>query len=170
MKSFFIATVLFFIASFSYSQDLLKGSKIQWQNLEKAMKSNPEQKNFLVFIYADWCEYCQKTSQTTLLNDSFIHSANNDFIPIKLNANSFETIHILDTDFTYDEESGYHSLPIVLLEGNMEFPSYVFLTPEFTMISKISGHQDDTASLTKYMNYISSNAYLSETWSTYQSK
>ena len=169
MKHGIILVLLLIFSTLSFSQDILKGSEIQWQDLEEKMKNNPQQKNFLVFIYADWCEYCQQTAQTTLKNKNFIHAANNDFIPVKMNANSYETIHILDTDFTFDEESGYHGLPIVLLDGNMEFPSYVFLTPEFRMIETINGHQNDANALTLYMDYISSEAYKTVTWKNYQS-
>lgn len=169
MKSTILFILLLCTLNFGFSQDILKGSKIDWQDLEESMKNNPYNKNYLVFIYADWCEYCQKTTKTTLSDYDFIQSANNNFIPVKLNANSFEPIHILNTDFTYDEASGYHGLPIVLLEGKMEFPSYVFLTPEFTMISKISGYQENTKLLTRYMDYISSNSYKTVTWEKYKS-
>lgn len=169
MKSYLLIFSFLLIANSSFGQDILKGSKINWQDLEAAIDQNPNKKNFFVFIYADWCDYCQKTAKTTLQDPEFIDLVNNQFIPVNLNANSYETIHILNTDFIYDEESGYHGLPIVLLEGNMELPGFVFMTPEFTMISKFTGVQDDLKSLNRYLNYIGTNSYKQKTWDDYQS-
>lgn len=167
IKNIFIACCMLLLTTSAHAQDLLENVNIEWQDLEESLKDNPEQKNLFIFIYADWCEYCKKTVETTLSNEEFANCINEQFIPIKLNANSYETIHILDTDFEYDEESGYHGLPIVLLGGTMKFPTMMFMTPDFGEISKISGHQSDLEGLIKYIDYIGTNKYKEISWADY---
>ena len=170
MKTYLFPLLLAFFVltnSLVLGQTILTDTAINWQDVEERINENTQEKNFFVFIYADWCDYCKNTVQTTLQDDELIKQINNDFIPVALNANAKDTIHLLNTDFVFDEDSGYHGLPIVLLEGNMTLPSYVFMTPEFTMISKISGHQNDTERLKHYLHYVSSNNYKQQSWEDY---
>lgn len=167
MKYLLFLSFSLFVTYSAFTQDLLENSKINWQNIEETINNNAEQKNFFAFIYSQSCPHCIKTIEKTLENKQLIHAINNQFIPIKLDANSFETIQILNTDFTYDEKSGFHGLPIVLLEGKMALPSFVFLNSKFEVISKISGFQENVEQLTDFFNYIGQNKHSEMSWGDY---
>lgn len=167
MKQLFLLTYFIFLSFLGLSQDILIDSEINWKNIEKKIKNNPEKKNFFAFIYSQSCPHCIKTVENTLKNEQLVKAINEQFIPIKLDVHSFETIHILNTDFTYDEQSGFHGLPIVLLEGKMALPSFVFLNPKFEVISKISGFQENVEQLTDFFNYIGQNKHSEMSWGDY---
>lgn len=167
MKKLFLLSFVLLLTFNLSAQDILSNSDIKWQNIEQKINDNPKQKNFFAFIYSQDCPHCIKTVEETLKNKQLVQAINNQFIPIKLDAHSFETIHILNTDFTYDQKSGFHGLPIVLLEGNMALPSFVFLNSKFEVISKISGFQENVEQLTDFFNYIGQNKHSEMSWGDY---
>lgn len=156
-----------FIQTITVAQPDFSNSDIKWMTIEEALANNPENKNLFLFIYEDSCEYCEKTIENTFADKKYAATINKYFQPVLLNALSFETITVKDMNFEFDEGNGFHSLPIVLLEGKLSFPSFVFMNQNFEMISKYSGYQPDTALMIKHLKYIGSNSHETMTWNEY---
>ncbi|MFO7997365.1 MAG: thioredoxin family protein [Bacteroidales bacterium] len=62
-------------------------AEIKWNSYETGMNKISEEnlKGFLHF-YTDWCTYCKKMNQETFSDDSVADYLNQNFVPIRINA------------------------------------------------------------------------------------
>jgi thioredoxin-related protein len=81
-----------FLFSFTYAQNLSVN-----EALEIAKK---QEKNLLVFIYSDYCYYCESMEEDTLEDDEVKEYLNKRFILLKINQNEKERLRDdLETGF-----------------------------------------------------------------------
>ena len=70
-----------------------KQEKINWISLEKAEKFAAKyNQDILIFFYKPNCEYCDKMKKETISDPDVIKLINNNFLPVKLNGYSKDTI------------------------------------------------------------------------------
>ncbi len=115
---------------------------IQWMTFEEAVAANQTtQKKFLVDVYTDWCGWCKVMDRKTFTNPEIVSYINEHFYAVKLNAEQRETIHFNDVDFVWHDSgrNGIHELAYSLLDGEMSYPAFVFLTEDFKRIRIAKG-------------------------------
>ncbi len=136
MKNIFY--VLIFLAGFS-----AKAQEIKWYTVEEAYElTKTEPKMILIDVYTDWCGWCKKMDKDTYSKERIINYLNENFYPVKFNAEQKEPITILDHTFKFVAEGkrGHHELAVALLNGQLSYPSTVFMTKEFDMIQNVPGY------------------------------
>ncbi len=81
--------LLFISPLFLFSQN----NKINWQSLEEAKASaKTSKKNILVYFYKKDCSYCMEMTKETLQDKEVVSIINNNFIPVKIDSRTKETI------------------------------------------------------------------------------
>ena len=100
-----------------------------------------KKKKFMVDVYTDWCGWCKRMDAATFEQPEVAKYLNENFYPVKLDAEMKEDIVFAGNTFSYIANAGrrgVHTLAYSLLEGQMSYPSIVFLTEdvERIMISK----------------------------------
>ena len=77
---------------------------LTWLTLdEAAAKMRVEKKMVLIDLYTDWCGWCKVMDKNTYTNKELIKYVNEHFYPVKLNAETSQTLKWFDKDFNYDE-------------------------------------------------------------------
>ena len=75
--------------------------EIDWIPLEKAIKfAEKYNQNILIFFYKEHCPYCEEMEQKTLSDNSIINLINNNFLPVKINSRTKDTIYYNDKSYT----------------------------------------------------------------------
>jgi len=146
-----------------------ESAEISWIDFETAYDSYKESgKKVFIYIYTDWCSYCKRMENSTFTNDSVIALLNENFIPIKFNAESKEGIRFMEQEFNFVNQGnrGYHELAAALLQGKMAFPSVVFLSENFEMIQPIPGYQPPE-NMRNLLDFLGNNLYEEMTWQEY---
>ena len=95
---------------FIYSQGAPK-TEINWIALEKAKQyATKYNKEILIFFYKKDCEYCEKMKQEALSDMQVINLINNNFLPVKINSRTKDTIYYKGTKYSNQqpESSGRH--------------------------------------------------------------
>ncbi len=114
----FVFILLFVISSLSAQMDGLKIAK----DLPTAIKQAKEQKkNILLFIYGDFCPYCEKMKKTTLSSKTVIKYLNRNNIFVMENQNSQ---NLKDSRFKTDLVPMTYILAYENGEVLQEFPGY----------------------------------------------
>lgn len=143
--------------------------KINWVDFETAISMRDESpKKIFMFVYTPWCNFCNLTKETLLIDDQFAQTINDEYIPVKFDAESMDTIHFLDLDFVFQEESGYHELPIVFSQGELAFPTMFFFNEDLKLVSTVKGFQENIIEFTDYVDYIGNDSYLTIPWIDYE--
>jgi thioredoxin-related protein len=121
-----------------------KGGEVAWMTIEQALeKSKTEPRKIFVDVYTDWCGWCKVMDRETFSDPDVAKLLNEKFYAVKLNAETKkEDVVIHGTTFKFIETSpgkGIHQLAAALLQNQLSYPTVVFLSEDFGMISPMPG-------------------------------
>jgi thioredoxin-related protein len=90
-----IIVILFLsVLPFSSFSQRATQAQISWVSLKKAKVLAKEiNKPILVYFYKKDCQYCDKMKRETLSDVSVINIINNNFVPVKIDSRTKDTIH-----------------------------------------------------------------------------
>ncbi|MCS6832099.1 MAG: DUF255 domain-containing protein [Flammeovirgaceae bacterium] len=123
----------------------LKNKKevIEWLTFEEAVercKKNP--KKILIDVYTDWCGWCKKMDKDTYEHPTIATYINKHYYAVKFNAEQKEPVVFDNYTFKFIPQGrgGYHELAASLLQGQMSYPSTVFLDENLRLIQPLPGY------------------------------
>ena len=119
-----------FLVVFAIAFSLAKAQEVKWYTLEEAVELNKkEPRKIMIDVYTDWCGWCKVLDKNTFHNAVVADYLNKKYYPVKLNAEQKEDIVFLGKTYKYVPQGnrGYHELAAAFLNGQMSYPSVVFL-------------------------------------------
>lgn len=144
-------------------------SGIRWLAFEEAVaKSEKTPKKLFIDVYTDWCGWCKKMDKTTFSEPDVAKYINENFYPVKLNAETRDSIRFRDKVFRFIPEYKANELAISLLNGKMGYPSYVLLDENFTMMTPPVQSYLTRQDLMPILNYFGDNIYKEKTFEDYK--
>ncbi len=139
MKKLILGLLLAAPAMLLYSQ----AGAVKWYSIEEAAalaKSNP--RPIFVDAYTDWCGWCKKLDKDTFSNPVIAEILNTKYYAVKFNAEGKDPVTFQGRKFINDGSLGKtHQLAYALLQGNMGYPTVVFLTADSELITPVSGYK-----------------------------
>jgi len=114
-------TFFLFVLIFLRSSNLFAGS------FDDALKAAQEQnKKVIVDVYTDWCGWCKKMDRDSYSNKDIKELINDDFIYVKLDAESYSVVHYRGKSYTGVELAAFFEVS--------GYPTHVFLEPDSKVI------------------------------------
>jgi len=150
----------------------LNAQEVKWMTWEEAQeKSKVEQRKIFIDVYTDWCTWCKKLDETTLKDSNIANYLNESFYPVKLNAQRKEDITFQGRTYKYVENgiNSYHELAYQLLNGQLKYPTIVFLEDNFDMIQSIPGFRTPFE-LELFMLYFAEDRHQDQPWYRFKSE
>lgn len=124
----------------SFSQD------VQWISFDSINENmRKEKRPVLVFVYADWCKFCQMQEQTAFKNDS-VKAVLKNYYCVKLNAEEKADITFLGKTYNYVSSGngeGYHQLAKLFAtkDEKTTYPTTIVLNKLFEVKYQLVGMQ-----------------------------
>ncbi|MCB9234569.1 MAG: DUF255 domain-containing protein [Bacteroidia bacterium] len=145
-------------------------TSVLWLDFEDAVReAKKKKKKILIDVYTDWCGWCKLMFKNTYSNRDMIRYINENYVAVRINAEAREKIKFNGREFIYDPDLRCNQLAYSLLEGNMSYPSTVFLDHEINLLTVVPGYieMDKLAVILRYFN---ENIYLdhSKTFEEYE--
>ena len=115
----------FLIVFISFTQEL---SAVKWIDLETAINMQKEKsKPLYIDVYTDWCGWCKKMDRSTYMHPQIANYINQNFYPVKFNAETRDTIKYNGKIYTNQSvgRRPTHSLAKELLQGKLTYPSTI---------------------------------------------
>ena len=173
----FLLIGCFSIAAFTYKQTapkpIIGAEKIKWMSWQEASEANKTQpRKLLVDVYTSWCGWCKVMDKQTFTNDTIADYLNKYYYCVKLDAEGHDTIHFDNKDFVYISpekgggRNGIHTLAYALLDGNMGYPSLVYLTEKFERTAISPGYKTP-AQLLPELRFTAEEVFKTKTFDEY---
>ena len=145
---------------------------VQWMSFEEAVEASERiPKKIMVDMYTDWCGWCKKMDSETYQNPEIAHYINENFYPVKFNAESKEDVLFQNVVFSFVKQGnrGYHELAVKLSErlGRLSFPTVVFIDENLNIIQPLAGFLKPEQFKT-IVSYIAEDHYLRTPWKKYE--
>ncbi len=130
-----ILLAIIFFAGTAFAGEKSKGgiNWMTWDEVQVAMKKQP--KKVWVDVYTDWCGWCKVMDKKTFSHPDVIKYMNEHFYAVKFNAEGKEEIMFLGKKY----DAG--TLAAQLMNGQMSYPTFVFMEENFQNHSPIAGYQ-----------------------------
>lgn len=165
-----ILTILVVLPAFT-QVNLPGPSGVKWLTVEQAEKlMTNAPKPVFIDTYTDWCGWCKKMDQDTFSDPVIAEILNNKFYPVKFNAEGKEKVSFLGQTFINDGKYGNaHQLAVALLQGELSYPTVVFLTKEEdkVMVTPIKGYRQ-ARDMELFLSYFADRAYEKLSLDEYQ--
>lgn len=167
MKYLISALCILFVMTSSNAQD-----KVNWVSWEEAMTAaadNP--KKVYIDIYTDWCGYCKKMDRETFTDPEVVKYLNENFYPVKFDAEQKEEITFNETSFKHRPggRGGVHELAVALLNNQMGYPAFVILDEEFARILISPGYKGPKDVMME-MEFANEEMYKTKGWNAYKAE
>lgn len=122
-------------------KDLQKIQWISFNEVQKKIQQNP--KKIFVDLYTDWCGWCKVLDKRTYTDPQVIDYLNKHYYSVKFNAEQRGSVNFSGQEYKFVStgRSGYHELAAALTEGNLSYPTLVFIDSKLAPITYIPGFQ-----------------------------
>lgn len=148
-----------------------EGSLVKWMTFEEAVaKSKIQKKKIFIDVYTDWCGWCKVMDKNTFNDPKVALILNEQFYPVKFNAEQTEDVVFNGTTFKFVESgrNGYHQLAAALLNNQLSYPTVVFLNEDFSMIQPLAGFRK-APEFHMIAEFIGFDHYKTKKWTDWQS-
>lgn len=147
-----IASVLALAGVFAFAQPsaaveqpVAAADKINWMTWEQAMTAMEKSpKKVFIDVYTDWCGWCKRMDAGTFTDPAVIAYMNANYYAVKFDAEGQQDLSYRGTTYSYEaleDRRGVHRLAVVLLNGRMGYPSFVYLNERKDNIKVSPGYK-----------------------------
>jgi len=143
---------------------------ITWSEAMRRMDTAP--KKIFIDVYTDWCGWCKKMDAATFLDPGVVAVMNEHFYAVKLDAEQKEDILFDNHTFKYIADAGrrgVHELAYALLDGQMSYPSFVYLDAAKQRISISPGYKDESMMQVE-LRFIGGEHFKTQTFEDFKAK
>lgn len=114
---------------------------MDWSIAENALQATA--KPVFLYLYAPWCEPCKRMEQTTLKDTAIIRMIRENYIPVRFDAASRDTIIWNEEEYAIEFVRGkiIHSLALKYMRGLPVYPSFALIGPDRKTIGLFNGVQ-----------------------------
>ncbi|MEZ4887659.1 MAG: DUF255 domain-containing protein [Chitinophagales bacterium] len=143
-----------------------KPEVVNWLTWQEAMElQKVEPRKIIVDLYTEWCVWCERMEKATFKHPVIAQYINENFYPVKFDAETRETINFRGRDFNYESqvERGYNMFSVYLTRGQLSYPSVVFLDEKANNPQPVKGFQNPVV-MDKLLHFFGENHYLTHDW------
>ena len=160
MKKLVVCWVFLIMASLTYAQP------VKWYTIEEAMALiKKEPRKIMIDVYTTWCKWCKVMDTATFNNPVIAGYLNEKYYPVKFNAEQKADVTLDGKTYKFVPGGGrgYHELAATLLNGNLGYPSVVFLDEHANMIQPMQGYIQ-ARQFDQIIKFIGGDHYKTQKW------
>lgn len=145
---------------------------VKWYTFSEAVAlQKVKPKPIMVDVYTSWCGPCRMMSANTFGNEIIAKYLNENYYPVKFNAETFDTVSFNGYSFYNKNAPGtqrpVHDFAASILDNKLMYPSIVFLDQDIKRIQIVTGYHTPNQ-FEPIMKYFGSGKYKDTNWEDFQ--
>jgi len=163
------AIIMGFVLFFSFAnKPVVKGEKLKWMTLKEAQQAMlKEKKPILIDLYTDWCGWCKVMDKKTYTNPNVIAYLEQNFYPVKLNAETKEAVSWNEKTYNFNNASRTNDFANYLTYGRLSFPTTIIIPTDNSGPQPVPGYLE-VKDLELIVRYFGDGKYGKQPFSDYQ--
>jgi thioredoxin-related protein len=164
--------VLLLIAVVILGLNATAQEKIKWYSIEEAIQlASQEPRIIVIDVFTDWCGWCKRMDATTFEDPEVVEMMNNDFYPVKLNAEGKDDIVIGERTFKFVDNGrrGYHEMAAIVTRGRLSYPTISYIDSQGKVLEAAPGYKS-ADQFRIYLAYYSDGAYKNQTFDDFSAR
>ena len=155
-----LVTLICISATFKRTESrVAEEDELHWMTLEEAEAACAKKpRKIFIDVYTDWCGWCKKMDKSTFADSLVKAYAKEKFYAVKLNAEDKNSIIFKNKVFKYNPQMQANDLAVMLLNGQMSYPTIAYLDEKLTPIQTMGGYVD-AKQFNMLLHYFGENAY-----------
>jgi thioredoxin-related protein len=169
MQKLMLILISSFVFTF-YSADTsaIKAEKLKWMTLKEAQEAMLKEKRpILIDLYTDWCGWCKVMDKKTYTNEKVIAYLQQNFYPVKLNAETKETVSWNDKTYNFNSANRTNDFAVFLTYGQLSFPTTIILPTDNSGPQPVPGYLEPKQ-LELIVKYFGEGKYGKQPFAEYQ--
>lgn len=142
---------------------------VKWLTWEDAYELNKQQpKKILVNVYTNWDIWSKHLDKNTYSDTEIVKYLNENMYCVKLDAEMTKPIEFNGHKFEFIKkgEKGVHALAYSLLDGNLSYPSNVYLTEKYERILNSPGYKTPSKMMAE-LKFVAEEVYKNKSFDDY---
>lgn len=140
--------------------------KISWLSFAEAMElAKQDDRNVFVYVYTNWSPLCILMEQKVFSNPKIIYYLNRMYHPVKIHAESKDTIFYQNFAFVYNDSLHANELVALLFE-EVAYPGIAIINSKGEIIGSVTGYMDPKT-FQSLIHYFAEAHYKVMTWEQY---
>lgn len=165
-KTVLLAAICFLTTWFTpiHAQDNVQYYAIdQVQQIAKTQK-----KKVLIEVYTKWSDGFRQLERSSLTQSSIVRYLNDNFLTVKFDAETRTDVNFRGKTYRYVSQSGvgFNELASELLQGQMVYPTFVFLDENMNLIQTIQYRSPEQFEM--IITYFGGNNHKNMPWKKYE--
>ncbi len=156
------------VTFFSAEKRVVRDEKIKWMTLTEAETAlQKEKKPILIDLYTDWCGWCKVMDKKTYTNKHVIDYLQANFYPVKLNAETRETLKWANKAYNFNSSYKTNDFAMYLTYGQLSFPTTVIIPTDNSGPQPVPGYLEPKE-LEMILKYFGEGKYGKVPFNEYQ--
>jgi thioredoxin-related protein len=171
MQKVSLIVVLFVILSATSANKPVPAKEtLNWLTLTEAEALlKKEKKPLLIDLYTNWCGWCKVMDKKTYSNPEVIKYISEHFYPVKIDAETKQSQNWQGKSYGYNPSNRMNDYAIYLTQGQLSFPTTVFIPVEGMEPQAIPGYLE-IPDMELLLKYFGEGYYGKQAFGDYQKK
>lgn len=169
MRSYNTAVLTWVLFAITWFTPIQAQDNVQYYSIDQIQQvAKNQKKKILIEVYTKWSDGFRQLERSAMTQPQIVRYLNDNFLTVKFDAETRTDVNFRNKTYRYVSQSGvgFNELASELLQGQMAYPTFVFLDENMNLIQTIQYRSPDQFEM--IITYFGGNNHKNMPWKKYE--